>query len=90
MSQSPFIDRSGWTPPPLELWEPVHVSREQIDAEIERLASQPRPANGRRQSLIVRLTLSRATPASAAMSLWRRLWRTTMRSGSPRRSTSTC
>ncbi len=53
MSQSPFIDRSGWTPKPLELWEPVHISKEQIDAEIERLASLPLPANGRRQSLIV-------------------------------------
>ena len=53
MSQSPFIDRSGWTPAPLELWEPVLISKEQIDAEIERLAAQPRPANGRRQSLIV-------------------------------------
>ena len=50
---SPFIDRSGWTPKPLELWEPVLITKEQIEAEVERLASQPRPANGRRQSLIV-------------------------------------
>ena len=53
MSQSKFIDRSGWTPEPLELWEPVLISKEEIDAEVERLASIPRPANGRRQSLIV-------------------------------------
>lgn len=53
MSQNPFIDRSGWTPTPLDLWEPILITREQIDAEIERLASIPRPANGRRQSLIV-------------------------------------
>jgi gentisate 1,2-dioxygenase len=53
MSQSPFIDRSGWTPQPLDLWEPILITREEIDAEIERLASIPRPANGRRQSLIV-------------------------------------
>lgn len=54
MSTSPFIDRSGWIPPAtLDLWEPILISKEEIDAEIERLASQPRPANGRRQSLIV-------------------------------------
>jgi len=53
MSPSPFIDRSGWTPAPLDLWEPLLISKEQIDAEIERLAAQPRPSNGRRQSLIV-------------------------------------
>ncbi len=53
MSQSPFLDRSGWTPKPLDLWEPILITKEEIDAEIERLASIPRPANGRRQSLIV-------------------------------------
>lgn len=47
-----FIDRSGWTAPELELWEPVVIAKEDIDREIERLAAQPRPANGRRQSLI--------------------------------------
>jgi gentisate 1,2-dioxygenase len=34
-------------------WKPIVVSREQIAGEIERLASEPRPANGRRASLIV-------------------------------------
>jgi len=53
MTESPFLDRSGWTPPPLDLWEPIVITKEQIDAEIERLASIPRPSNGRRQSLIV-------------------------------------
>src|SRR3546814_17128202 len=53
MSQSPFLDRSGWTPEPLDLWEPIVITKEEIDAEVERLASIPRPANGRRQSLIV-------------------------------------
>ena len=53
MSQSPFIDRSGWTPEPLDLWEPIVITKEEIDREIERLASGPRPANGRRHSLIV-------------------------------------
>jgi gentisate 1,2-dioxygenase len=34
-------------------WKPIVVSREQIAGEIERLASEPYPANGRRASLIV-------------------------------------
>ena len=33
MSQSPFLDRSGWTPEPLDLWEPLLVTKEEIDAE---------------------------------------------------------
>ncbi|MGY9000675.1 MAG: cupin domain-containing protein [Rhodospirillales bacterium] len=53
MSSEYFIDRSGWTPEELDLWEPVKISKEEIDEEIDRLASQPRPSNGRRHSLIV-------------------------------------
>ena len=54
MTSSYFIDRSGWTPPKnLDLWEPVKITKEEIDEEVERLTSLPRPANGRRQSLIV-------------------------------------
>lgn len=34
-------------------WAPIVVSSKEIDAEVERLASLPRPANGRRESLIV-------------------------------------
>jgi gentisate 1,2-dioxygenase len=34
-------------------WAPIVVSSKEIDAEAERLASLPRPANGRRESLIV-------------------------------------
>jgi gentisate 1,2-dioxygenase len=34
-------------------WPPLIVTREAIDAEVERLADLPRPANGRRQTLIV-------------------------------------
>ena len=33
-------------------WKPIVVSREQIAQEIERLASEPRPANGRRAASI--------------------------------------
>src|SRR5262249_55697938 len=36
-----------------DLWEPVIITSEQISAEIERLASLPRPANGRRESLCI-------------------------------------
>lgn len=34
-------------------WEPVLLTREEIDGEIERLASLPRPSDGRRTSLII-------------------------------------
>lgn len=54
MAFHPFIDQSGVKPSDkLDFWEPVIISKEQIDAEIERLTSIARPANGRRQALIV-------------------------------------
>jgi len=53
MTNGYFLDRSGWTPEDLDLWEPIKITKAEIDAEADRLASQPRPANGRRQSLIV-------------------------------------
>ena len=53
MGSEYFMDRSGWTPEELDLWEPIKISKEEIDEEIDRLASQPRPSNGRRHSLIV-------------------------------------
>ena len=34
-------------------WPPIIVGNKQIDAEVERLAAKPLPANGRRESLIV-------------------------------------
>ncbi len=48
-----FRDQSGETPKNLDLWAPVVITKEEIDAEIERLASGPTPENGRRRSLIV-------------------------------------
>ena len=49
-----FIDRTGYeSPQKLDLWEPIVITREEIDEEVERLAAAPRPGNGRRQSLIV-------------------------------------
>jgi gentisate 1,2-dioxygenase len=41
------------TPPDNRPWAPVKITKEEIDVEIERLASLPRPADGRRSSLIV-------------------------------------
>ncbi len=48
-----FVDRSGTTPAVNQPWAPVKVTAEQIDEEIDRLASLPMPVNGRRSSLIV-------------------------------------
>lgn len=48
-----FVDRTGVPAAANRFWEPVVITRETIDAEVERLASLPAPADGRRQSLIV-------------------------------------
>jgi gentisate 1,2-dioxygenase len=55
-----LLDRSGASArcAPAQLkpaadWPPVTVTREMIAAEVERLADLPRPANGRRQTLLV-------------------------------------
>jgi gentisate 1,2-dioxygenase len=48
-----FVDRTGAAPEPMQLIAPFVVPKEALDAEIERLASLPAPANGRRQSWIV-------------------------------------
>src|SRR5471032_438282 len=53
MDQGFFRDRTGTVPSALDLWPPVVIAKEQIDAEIERLASSPRPANGRRRAVTV-------------------------------------
>lgn len=47
-----FIDRSGYATPELDLWEPVVIAREEIDDEVDRLASLDRPGNGRRHSIV--------------------------------------
>jgi gentisate 1,2-dioxygenase len=52
MTQDLFVDRTGAAPQAPELWPAIVIPKEAIDAEIERLASLPRPANGRRRSLI--------------------------------------
>src|SRR6476661_696403 len=48
-----FRDRTGETPKPLELWEPIVIPKEEIEAEVERLANLPQPENGRRRSVFV-------------------------------------
>ena len=49
-----FVDRTGVEPAGLDdLWEPVVVTREEIEAEVDRLSALPRPGDGRRRSLIV-------------------------------------
>ena len=47
-----FIDRTGAAPEANQFWAPVVITREEIEAEVERLANLPLPADGRRQSLI--------------------------------------
>src|SRR6267142_7015428 len=52
--QGSFVDRAGHAAGDENTyWAPIVVTRRQIDAEVERLASLPLPANGRRESLIV-------------------------------------
>ena len=48
-----FADRTGATEKKIELIPPVVIPKEAIDAEIDRLASLPLPANGRRLSRVV-------------------------------------
>ncbi len=48
-----FSDQTGGTLGENAPWSPVKIAKEEIDEEIERLASLPAPADGRRASLIV-------------------------------------
>ena len=50
---SPFIDATDKKHVAPALWEPYIIRKEEIDAEIERLAALPKPGNGRRRSYIV-------------------------------------
>ena len=47
-----FVDRTGWQREQPELIPSVLIKRAEIEAEIERLANLPAPANGRRVSLV--------------------------------------
>jgi gentisate 1,2-dioxygenase len=60
-----FLDRCESTPAAPVLWPAVVIAREQIDAEVERLAGLPRPADGRRVSWIAHPLADRASPGLA-------------------------
>ena len=51
-NEARFIDETGLKPQPIRLPPPVLIAKERIDEEIERLASLPAPANGRRRTII--------------------------------------
>jgi len=48
-----FLDRSGAPAAPIALWPALVIARADIEAEVERLAAQPAPADGRRTALII-------------------------------------
>ena len=52
-ADSVFVDRCNHAYKQADFWESIVIRKEQIDAEIERLASIDKPADGRRHSLIV-------------------------------------
>jgi gentisate 1,2-dioxygenase len=60
-----FVDATGERPRGTNLWPPIVVTKREIDAEVERLASLPTPADGRRESLIVHPLAAGDTPGFA-------------------------
>ena len=46
-------DTNTWGDHSLDLWEPFIVSKEEIDAEVERLSATARPNNGVRRTYFV-------------------------------------
>jgi gentisate 1,2-dioxygenase len=62
----PFIDATGKRHVAPALWEPYIIRKDQIDAEIKRLAALPAPANGRRRSYIVHPLAQAPGPGLAA------------------------
>ena len=48
-----FVDRTGVAARAPELWPSIVIAKEELDAEVERLAKLGLPPNGRRRSLIV-------------------------------------
>lgn len=64
----PFLDQSGRVPRQPQIWDPLLVTREAINAEIERLCRIERPDNGMRNSAIVHpasRTGNSVTPATS-------------------------
>jgi gentisate 1,2-dioxygenase len=60
-----FVDVTGERPRANNLWPPIVVTKREIDAEVERLASLAPPADGRRESLIVHPLAAGDTPGFA-------------------------
>jgi gentisate 1,2-dioxygenase len=48
-----FVDASGKDDKTSPIWSPLKISKAEIDSEVDRLASRPKPNNGRRYSLMV-------------------------------------
>lgn len=60
-----FQDCGSSTPHANHPWTPVIITREEIDAEVERLAALPAPEDGRRASLIVHSSAPSLAPGLA-------------------------
>jgi len=61
-----FIDMGGFAPQTRNtLWAPIVVTREEIDAEVQRLADSALPSTGRRESLIVHPNAADFAPGMA-------------------------
>jgi gentisate 1,2-dioxygenase len=64
-AQASFVDQTGQRPRDNHYWAPVVVTREEIDAEVSRLAALPRPEDGRRHSLITHPCARAGSPGLA-------------------------
>src|ERR1700730_10974593 len=62
-----FVDQSGGKPGEMDLWPAIVIPKEAIDAEVERLAHLPRPANGRRRSIIAHPRAGRGNGLAAGI-----------------------
>ncbi|AJZ60209.1 araC-like ligand binding domain protein [Paraburkholderia fungorum] len=60
-----FVDQTAKRARENLYWEPVVILREEIDAEVGRLATLPVPPDGRRQSLIVHPSARNGSPGLA-------------------------
>jgi len=63
--QGLFVDQTNVRPRENDYWDPIVITREEIEAEVERLSGLPLPSDGRRQSLIVHPSARRDTPGLA-------------------------
>lgn len=60
-----FVDFTGTPPRDNHYWSPILIKSAQIDAEIERLANLPKPANGRRSSIVAHPDAPKDIPSLA-------------------------